>query len=324
MAQKPTPFQESTAIWATKKLISRRKFVNRFLVADEVGLGKTTVAREVIKRIKKLEKEQGKPVIYVASSLDICAQNRTKLGLDDGDLKKKVDRICLFWSKIKSRKLPPLICLTPGTSLDIGLGRGNIDERAYMAAILYKEKRILKRKLIEVFYKPASKKNFAIKLEETLIGLRKKSLFLPKRMVAARIFKEWRLDIKWMRKRWSRHGFAKKDNEQNLARCVSRMREGMARCIVESLDPCLVILDEFQNYRELLGMKHGELLQPIPRGLLKPRVKTLLLSATPFPAFVSAGDHADPGEHKGKLLGILEFLSGSDSRTDLKEPAIPI
>ena len=49
MTNTPRPFQEATVAAAVRCLIGDGS--RRFLVADEVGLGKTTVAREVVRKL---------------------------------------------------------------------------------------------------------------------------------------------------------------------------------------------------------------------------------------------------------------------------------
>ncbi len=71
------PFQEST-VQAVLAAFDRRRRTRRFLVADEVGLGKTVVAQHVILR---LFSDLGRPLVvfYMCSNLAIARQNRRKL-----------------------------------------------------------------------------------------------------------------------------------------------------------------------------------------------------------------------------------------------------
>ena len=64
---------------------------NRVLVSDEVGLGKTLVARGVIAKFAKLRKEEGDDlvkVVYVCSNAAIADQNINKLAISQ-DLQKE-------------------------------------------------------------------------------------------------------------------------------------------------------------------------------------------------------------------------------------------
>src|SRR5476649_873588 len=73
----PKGFQRATAEAALETL-TRKEGPRRFLVADEVGLGKTVVARTII---GELITRRRRPLVvfYVSSNLNIAHQNRAKL-----------------------------------------------------------------------------------------------------------------------------------------------------------------------------------------------------------------------------------------------------
>jgi len=71
------PFQRATASKVVEAL-SMPGSSRRFLVADEVGLGKTRVAQHVILGLRTQEKRHLQ-VFYVCSSLSIIHQNREAL-----------------------------------------------------------------------------------------------------------------------------------------------------------------------------------------------------------------------------------------------------
>src|SRR5258708_9836782 len=73
----PKGFQRATAEAALETLTSSDG-PRRFLVADEVGLGKTVVARTVIRDLMK-NRRRPLVVFYVSSNLNIAHQNRGKL-----------------------------------------------------------------------------------------------------------------------------------------------------------------------------------------------------------------------------------------------------
>ena len=133
------PFQQATA----QRVIDAFGEPNgsgRFLVADEVGLGKTLVAQSVIQRLRN-QKGQHLEVFYVCSSLSIIHQNRKALvDFLAPSLRKhaqvSVDRLTLLPTTAPSRRAPfTLYTLTPGTLP--GVNRtGRVRERAVIWELL--------------------------------------------------------------------------------------------------------------------------------------------------------------------------------------------
>ena len=87
-------FQEATAdriaeIFRKATIDSEGHEINtggqrRVLLADEVGLGKTHVAKSVIDRVREMRKEVNDDmfrVVYVCSNMSIANQNIEKLGV---------------------------------------------------------------------------------------------------------------------------------------------------------------------------------------------------------------------------------------------------
>ena len=75
-------FQRRTAVWAFSRMFASEDPALRFLVADEVGLGKTHVAKGVIAQvIDHLGRtgDQRHDIVYVCSNAAIARQNLRKL-----------------------------------------------------------------------------------------------------------------------------------------------------------------------------------------------------------------------------------------------------
>lgn len=98
MKNKPLDFQVATA---EHVLDAYKKGQRRVLVADEAGLGKTTVASEVVRRVKEelakevLEDDGLYCIVYVCCNLQIAQQNIDTLS-DDGErwICRKADCLC--------------------------------------------------------------------------------------------------------------------------------------------------------------------------------------------------------------------------------------
>ena len=84
MKNNPLDFQKATANHVVNAF---RNGQRRVLVADEAGLGKTTVASEVVRQVKSLDgvlKDNIYCIVYVCCNLQIAQQNIDTLS-DDGE-----------------------------------------------------------------------------------------------------------------------------------------------------------------------------------------------------------------------------------------------
>ncbi len=110
----------------------------RFLVADEVGLGKTLIARGVITRtIEHLwDTVLRIDVVYLCSNSDIARQNVGRLtprGIEGVSLASRITLLPLAAQGLKDRRVN-IIALTPGTSLDL---KGNLGLKLERALLLH-------------------------------------------------------------------------------------------------------------------------------------------------------------------------------------------
>lgn len=122
---------------------------NRVLVADEVGMGKTLIARGAIVKTARLRLEEGDDllkVVYICSNTGIASQNIQKLKVSSTAKIEGVSdtRLSMLHLKIAEQESDTsiregfiqLIPLTPGTSFQMTNGGGTVNERALMFAIL--------------------------------------------------------------------------------------------------------------------------------------------------------------------------------------------
>jgi hypothetical protein len=145
-------FQRATVNVAVEKLLNGQ---SRFLIADEVGLGKTVVAKGIIAKLveHRLAEKKMLHVVYICSNLALAKQNLAKLSFvkkemnDDKDYFKVIndnpedDRITAlaYQEEIPYNKYGLYIkALTPSTSFDIG-SMGKADERVLLYRILSEE-----------------------------------------------------------------------------------------------------------------------------------------------------------------------------------------
>ena len=132
-----------------------RKGQRRILVSDEVGLGKTLVARGTIAKFAKLRKEEGDDlvkVVYICSNATIADQNLDKLRIvneiraeDTHTSRLSMQHLNIFKQENDTKVLNnyiQLIPLTPQTSFKVSNSQGTINERALIYTILKRVPRL--------------------------------------------------------------------------------------------------------------------------------------------------------------------------------------
>ncbi|WP_409191989.1 C-terminal helicase domain-containing protein [Bradyrhizobium sp. RDM4] len=101
---------------------------------------------------------------------------------------------------------------------------------------------------------------------------------------------------------------------------VGRLRRALALATLRHQPPDLVILDEFQRYRQILDEKDTD---PLLKALLEPEHASappaiLLLSATPYRLLTTRWEEARGALAHEQLLELIEFLAGPDVRERAK------
>ena len=110
------------------------------------------------------------------------------------------------------------------------------------------------------------------------------------------------------------------EERQKRAEIVGTLRSTLAGVCIASLEPDLVILDEFQRFSDLLHGKDeaSELAQQLFRY---PGVRVLLLSATPYRMFTTADEPGGDG-HYADLIQTIGFLQNDPERTQAFQQAL--
>ena len=141
-------FQRATAQQAFRRLYLDQDSTRRFLVADETGLGKTHVAREVIAQtvlhLQKVDHVKRIDIVYMCSNADIAAQNIRKLNITGSDNPSFATRLSLLITQPKLLTSAPdgngkpitFVAFTPATSFQFGWQMGRKEERAVLCVLL--------------------------------------------------------------------------------------------------------------------------------------------------------------------------------------------
>ena len=171
MSIKAKPFQQAT-INAAMRTLTRKKGARRFLVADEVGLGKTIVASGIIQKLMERKKALGVgplSVLYVCSNQAIAKQNTERL-LSFIPKKEResaighVDRPSLLATRERpSHDGVHIYMLTPDTAIPTRKGQtrdGRKEERALALVLLHRILPSPNKRLYRTFQRNAGSESF--------------------------------------------------------------------------------------------------------------------------------------------------------------------
>lgn len=326
-------FQRCTVEYAFGRLYGDDAPTRRFLVADEVGLGKTMVARGVIARAvdklwDRLDDVDRIDVVYICSNLEIARQNVNRLRLDRDTEFAKPTRMTLLPRTLHNLRERPLnfVSLTPGTSFDPRSSMGIVEERALLYLLLEDEWEFRGKAPLNVLTGDAARKNF----DPYLSWLRRQD------DIDQQLAEEFREhlrsrstgDFSNLRARWEgllphfqragRRSNRPEEVKRDQRQLVGALRRLLAETCVQALEPDLIILDEFQRFRDLLHIdpETGERTEAGELADLFFRyrdARVLLLSATPYKPYTQAGE--EEGDHYRDFVATAGFLLDDTERT---------
>jgi len=133
-------FQRESVEYVFRRLYLDQDAARRFLLADEVGLGKTLVARGLIARVVDhlWDNTERVDIVYICSNADIARQNINKLNLTgqrEFSLASRITLLPITLKELKKNKLN-FVSFTPGTSFDLKSSLGTQRERALLYWLL--------------------------------------------------------------------------------------------------------------------------------------------------------------------------------------------
>ena len=312
----------------------------RFLVADEVGLGKTLVARGVTARaIERLQRDgvERVDVVYVCSNAEIAAQNVRKLDVT-GTGATIASRLTLLAKQVKDLRKQRLniVALTPGTSFEQASATGTQEERVLLYALLRRAWSLGRGagplNVLQATTRTAAKFRSAIadfNPKEIDAGIAEQFADA----LATRERAERAAGHETIRERFERscQEFARIrkhiPQEQRARRnaLIGELRGLLAAACVEALEPDLVILDEFQRFKHLLDVDNDSEAASLARALFnwsrpgtQEHARVLMLSATPYRSLTVAGDGGGDDHHADFLATVSFLANGGDAASSLR------
>lgn len=318
-------FQRKTVEYVFKRFYGNEP-TSRFLIADEVGLGKTLVARGII--AKTLEHLQDKvervDVIYICSNAAIATQNINRLNVGGTNGFSIATRLTYLPRQVRSLRKNKVnfISLTPGTAFDHVRSRGgHADERAILYRMLYslplaqnKRRARLRNGLLNILQATASKENWRTKAKNLLTEDLDADLSKAFRRAVLEDTELYAY-LKEGCERFVRYKdpVSREDSEFRYD-LIGKLRSKLASVCLSALEPDLVILDEFQRFNHLLdGDDEASMLATTL--FEHPDVRVLLLSATPYKMFTL--DHeSNEDDHYPDFIRTLNFLFNDPVKVD--------
>jgi len=341
-------FQRATVETVYKRLFGSSQ--KSMLVADEVGLGKTIVAKGLIamalrERIQRRDVTPFK-VTYICSNQVIAGENIGKLNVfPDVDLADTVvHRIAyLAYAPRESDNPFPssliLNTLTPGTSFEVSVGTGAKDERAIIYSLLCADRKMESvrnglacllrgtvqqhiddfRHWLEEFEQGTPLRDGLA--ESFLSSIRNRTLKLKEAPLTREL-----LGVSDDRNpsiydaTYQMASILRSNNEATHRRACNEVARLLRRTLLDAclkyIDADLFILDEFQRFRNLIDPDSDAEEAEIARRVFQNRkARILLLSATPFKAFTGDMELSNGEDHYRDFRTVLRFLTNDDTAT---------
>ncbi len=308
-------FQRKTVDYVFSRLYGPNP-AKRFLIADEVGLGKTLIAKGVVaKAIDHLWHDAARriDIVYICANRDIAAQNIDRLNVTRGKEIAMASRLTLLprHSETMHERLN-FISFTPGTSFDLRSKSGIMEERALIYRMLRDGWGIQKASLRNLLQGDVGINSWWWWTER--VDNAKLNNDLVEKYLNELDEQNIRPDVERLMERFPRS----KENVPDADRrdrnsLVGNLRRILARCCLSALEPDLIILDEFQRFKNLLD-GDDEIAQLAHDLFNHDDAKVLLLSATPYKMFTMSHE-TEVDDHYRDFLNTVRFLFESPEET---------
>lgn len=321
-------FQVDTVEYVLHRLYDDAEPTDRFLVADEVGMGKTLVARGVIAGvIDRLQNDSSADridIVYICSNADIARQNLTRLDVRGDGIRPLATRITMLATQVRDldrrmadgSKTVNLVSFTPGTSFAKGQHRGRVEERALLSWLLrplVDGTRAERNALQRILRMGVDKDGWDWNCDQLDDPGATPDVSVAGKFRAAVAHAPVMNDLRQLVEEMRGHYQFSADQVQRRLAIVGSLRRMLAEVSVECLKPDLIILDEFQRFKQLLERPRagaeGEVSELAHDLFTAANVKILLLSATPYKMFTLPEERELTGDdHYADFMATVGFL----------------
>ena len=307
-------FQLATVNYVFDRFADETNPCNRFLVADEVGLGKTLIAKGIIQKFYDRYRMLGVPrlnVIYICSNQSIASQNLNRLNVEQQyhERTSRIDRLNdLAITRIEdnARSYLQLIALSPSTSFKVSSGGGMARERAIIFHALCSDPEFgaYRQELLEFLQLDVSRARW-----EELTARESELKSKLRKPIVERFIEMVKLDADLRVGLGSIHEGTIDNVDSSPKKFVGKLRKLLASVCVEYLKPDLIIMDEFQRFKDIIDRDDESDSKLITESLFaNSQIKILLLSATPYRMFTVQSDDEIGESHYEEFRFVMDFL----------------
>ncbi len=318
-------FQRDTVDYVFRRMYLDARPARRFLVADEVGLGKTMVARGIIaKALHHLRDTVERiDVVYICSNSTIAEQNINRLnvlGLDEIALPTRLTMLPVQANRLAGNRVN-FVSFTPGTTFDLRSRGGKMQERAVLLRLLRGALPHRRRALYNLLQCTAGDEGWRWVTDDSTepIDAQIEARFVARLRAHGTL--ERRLEESC--EAFERRRQVPSDESARRYDVIGELRHLLAEVCVEALEPDLVILDEFQRFTDL--MSGDSPAAELARSLFSyqsehgDEVRVLLLSATPY-RMLSLNHEGE--DHYADFIRTLGFLFDDPAEVAATEIAL--
>ena len=323
-------FQKRTVEYVYRRLYKDADATQRFLVADEVGLGKTLVARGIIAKVieNQLGKQRQLNVVYICSNAEIARQNINRLNVTGGNNFEWASRITmlpLHVSDLEKNRFN-FVSFTPATSFELEGSLGLATERALMYHMLKRAWGLKSKGSLVALQGHASRESFQnrvaeyddVPIDKDLSKAFQKALFQRSKKDRREGKEDIQSRFRKLCRQIENNGHRlPQDLEEERVSIVGELRLILAENNLAALKPDLVILDEFQRFRHILQGEDEA--ARLARRLFEysdenRKARVLLLSATPY-KMLTLSDEAGSNHYEDFLETLEKVLFNNDPKS---------
>lgn len=323
-------FQRCTVDYVFRRLYLDNDATRRFLIADEVGLGKTLVAKGLTSRViehlwpSDIERID---IVYICSNADIARQNIARLNVTGMQSDSASTRITLLPIRIRNLNESRInfVSFTPATSFDLKSSMGIAEERALLFWMLRTRWQLKETVLLQVLRGDVSYERFKRRVAEftkNAIELTLAQNFLNACDGINFEVGDQRLGAEEMCQ-YVGSLLVRRSHElpgeirQVRSQFIGRLRQTLAQSCLGQLTPDLIILDEFQRFKTLLSSdtEMGSLAHFLFQYQdMHSSARVILLSATPYKMYTVNGESED--DHYQDFMRTFDFLNQNQDQQE--------